>query len=457
MNETMKARDIPAAIHWHEGLLLTPQHFQQMTSRHEGLVQYNASVYSPFCWGLRRFKHQGLHTGKLQVMELEAVLPDGLVVSYNFGDGGESLEADLEKLKDVLRHRALPIYLAVMAQDGAANGNSDRYEQFNGGSNSDPASNGKSREIFRVRPKLMLKVGESLAAKYVGFPIGRVFYADSYRFDEEFIPPVLSLPSPSADSKANTSGATELADMCSAIAQKIRDRSSVLLNEKGPGANRFQSLPDGDAALLEQMIKRQQILSIVGALPVLEAMLQSGGLHPLNVYLGLCSVAGHLAVYGAEMIPDPFKPYNHDDLYATFRALIDFIERSLDEFLPVSYESFHFHLEDSSFQLHFDGAWSRKQLALAIQGPRGMSEEAVRRWGETCLIASEGKIEEIRKNRTIGVTRIYAERVGDVGPKKGVVLFSLPDTKQIEANKMLHILNDGAQPTDIVLHVLSDS
>ena len=447
MNETINARDIPAAIHWHEGLLLTPQHFQQLTSRHEALVQYNAAAYSPFCWGLRRFKHQGLNTGtgKLQVIELEAVMPDGLIVSYNSADGGE-LEADLTEFKDVMRHRALPIYLAVMAsQDGAANGNSDRYEQFSGGL------------IFRLRPKLMLKVTDSLAAKYIGFPIGRILYADAYRFDEEFIPPVLSLPSPSADSKLYAGGATELAEMCSAVAKKIRDRSSVLLKEGGRRENRFHSLPDGDATELEQMIKAQRILSVVAALPVLEAMLQSGGLHPLTVYLGLCSVAGHLAVFGAEMIPDPFKPYNHNDLYATFKALIDFIERTLDVFLPVSYKSYHFRFEDHSFQLHFDGAWMKKQLALAIQGPREMSEEALRRWGETCLIASEGRIEEIRKNRTIGVARVYSEQVGDVAPKKGVVLFSLPDTTQIKANQTLHILNDGTQPTDIVLHVLEDS
>jgi hypothetical protein len=43
-----------------------------------------------------------------------------------------------------------------------------------------------------------------------------------------------------------------------------------------------------------------------------------------------------------------------------------------------------------------------------------------------------------------------------VGPKKGVALFALPDTNQIEPNQTLHILNDGTWPTDIVLHILND-
>lgn len=459
MSETMNARDIPAAIHWHEGLLLTPQHFQQLTSRHEALVQYSAAVHSPFCWGLRRFKHQGisLSTGRFEVIELEAVMPDGLVVSHEAAANGAPLEVDLAKYKDLMADRALPIYLAVTASPTpGSNGNGDRYEQFDGGLVEDTVSTGRGREIFRVRPKLSLvPVPETLPAKYIGFPIAKLRYTDTYRLDEDFIPPLLTVPASGARESA-VSRAKQLADLCSAAAQKVRDRASILLNEEARGANRFHSLPDGEAARLDQMIRAQRMFSIVGSLPVLEAMLQCGGLHPLSIYLGLCSLAGHLSVFGTDMIPDRFEPYNHDDLYLTFKPLIDFIERKLDEGLPVSYKSFHFHFKDHSFQLHFDGAWMGKQLALAIHGPREMSAEALRLWGESSLIASEGKIQEIRKNRTTGVPRTYAERIGDVGPKKGVVLFALPDTKEIEPNQTLHILNDGTWPTDIVLHVLND-
>jgi len=360
------------------------------------------------------------------------------------------------KYKEEMAHRPLAIYLAVMASQSGTNGNGERFEQFNGGLVDDPISQGKPREIFRVRPKLTLvAVPEELPAKYVGFPIAKLRYTDTYRFDDEFIPPLLSLPAV-ADREAPVSRAKLLADMCSGAAQRVRDRASILLNDDARGANRFHSLPDGEAARLEQMIKAQRMSSIVGALPVLEAMLQCGGLHPFSIYLALCSVAGHLAVFGTDMIPDRFEPYDHNDLYASMKPLIDFIERKLDEGLPVSYKSFHFHFKDHSFQLHFDGAWLGKQLALAIHGPREMSEEALKLWGESSLIASEGKIQEIRKNRTTGVPRVHAERIGDVGPKKGMALFALPDTKQIEPNQTLHILNDGTWPTDIVLHVLND-
>src|SRR5688572_5016340 len=84
----MNAYEIPDAIQWHEGLLLTPQHFQQLSSRHEALVQYGTSLVAPFCWGVRRFKHHqiSLTPGKFRVLELEAVMPDGLVVVHGIPD-----------------------------------------------------------------------------------------------------------------------------------------------------------------------------------------------------------------------------------------------------------------------------------------------------------------------------------------------------------------------------------
>src|SRR5215813_2876797 len=127
----MNAHHIPDAINWHDGLLLTPQQFQQLTLRNEALVQYGTSLFLPFCWGLRRFKHDPivLPGGKLRVVELEAVMPDGLVVWQDSSEAEDALEIDLTKHSERMRDRALPIYLAVAASDMVKNGNdANRYE-----------------------------------------------------------------------------------------------------------------------------------------------------------------------------------------------------------------------------------------------------------------------------------------------------------------------------------------
>ncbi|MBN2124458.1 MAG: type VI secretion system baseplate subunit TssK, partial [Deltaproteobacteria bacterium] len=50
------ARDLPEAIQWHEGMLLAPQHFQQLSLRSEELLNYFTMMFNPFYWGVRRIR-----------------------------------------------------------------------------------------------------------------------------------------------------------------------------------------------------------------------------------------------------------------------------------------------------------------------------------------------------------------------------------------------------------------
>ena len=43
-----EAREIPEAIQWHEGMLLSPQHFQQMSLRQDMLSHYHINLSNPF-------------------------------------------------------------------------------------------------------------------------------------------------------------------------------------------------------------------------------------------------------------------------------------------------------------------------------------------------------------------------------------------------------------------------
>ena len=85
---------IPDPIQWHEGMLLMPQHFQQMAGRFEGLVQNAvATVGSPYPWGLLRLEYDRstLVDGLLRVLHVEAVMRDGFLV-----EGGAELGIDLQ-------------------------------------------------------------------------------------------------------------------------------------------------------------------------------------------------------------------------------------------------------------------------------------------------------------------------------------------------------------------------
>ena len=67
------AHDLPGAIQWHEGMLLSPQHFQQLSLRQEELLAYHLRMFAPFHWGVTHLKHDAvmLVSGAYRITELE--------------------------------------------------------------------------------------------------------------------------------------------------------------------------------------------------------------------------------------------------------------------------------------------------------------------------------------------------------------------------------------------------
>jgi hypothetical protein len=100
----------------------------------------------------------------------------------------------------------------------------------------------------------------------------------------------------------------------------------------------------------------------------------------------------------------------------------------------------------------------KKRLAIGMKGERGMSEAEVVRWGESCLIGSQNRIDLLKANRVRGATRKHAERVGDVVIAKDIALFSLiVDESFVEPEKLLQIINrEGPRPCEIILYVMDN-
>jgi hypothetical protein len=78
------ARLIPDAVQWHEGMLLSPQHFQQADLRNQALQGYMTLLAAPYGWGVIRLRinEAALMAGRFAVTDLEAVMPDGLLVQH---------------------------------------------------------------------------------------------------------------------------------------------------------------------------------------------------------------------------------------------------------------------------------------------------------------------------------------------------------------------------------------
>lgn len=442
----MDAHHIPESIQWHEGLLLTPQHFQQMSLRQEALLQYVSAGLAPFSWGVRHYSidEASLAGGTLRVDELEAVMPDCLVVSHD-ARRGERLQADLAPHAEQMKERPVAVHVAVAARetDALTRGDLPRYYSVDGEPVADESTGEGQLRIPRLRPKLALLVTNDPPAKYVSFPLAKVAYRDKSFALAEFAPPTLSLSHPRQ---------SPLRDMCSAVAGRLRKKADTLADQlRKPTAGGRA----GFSLETEHIIR-----SLVTRLPQLEAVLGTGVSHPYPVYLALCSVLGHVYAMGRDMIPPKLDPYDHNDLLTTFRQVLDLISHKIDQNVVSTHEVYPFNYEGGGvFSIPFKGAWAQRRLALGLRGAAGVSEQELAAWGRECVIGSESRMQWMRVTRILGARRELAERDGDFVPPRGVVLFALrPDPEFVEPEQPLQIFNTGerdrtGRPAEIVLYV----
>lgn len=438
------AREIPEAIQWHEGMLLAPQHFQQHAWRQEALLHYVTLATAPFYWGVRHLRIDPIRllSGTLRVVELEAILPDGLLVTHT-PEAPEVLELDLTPHAEAIRQQAMPVHLAVPARTPGtvpAQGDLARYESVEGAALVDENTGEGDLRIPRLRPRLCLLLTAAPPARYVHLPLARVCYQNEGFALTDFLPPMWSVPVHSP-----------LGDVCTRIARRLREKA-VALAERA----RSPSATLGTPMLLEA---QNTVHHLVAALPPLEAMVYSGVAHPYMLYLALCTVAGQVAALGNSLLPPVFEPYNHRDLRASLAPLEAFILRMLEEGIPEAYAAFPFVWTDDRFRLLFDGAWMAQRLVLGVRAQAGMAESEVLAWMDECLIGASTVIPSLVDRRIRGADRQLLQRDDDLIPARGVVLFTLTvDTAFIVANEPLHIVNTSQRwgplrPAEMVLYV----
>jgi type VI secretion system protein ImpJ len=431
------SRQIPEAIQWHEGMLLAPQHLQQLSHRNESLVHYHLHTIAPFFWGVRHLEIDEalLTTGIFRVLKLEAVMPDGLVVSHRAGDG-PSLQIPLQNVQ----HQPATIHLAVPARSPrATKGDLPRYHSVEGEPVADESTGDGEITIPRLKPQLSLRIEERPSAKFVSFPLAKVQYKNEAFGLTEFVPPSTIIPIDSPIWK-----------MCSLTAAKIRERA-LFLSEQVRSPASATRIP----LMLET---KNKIQNMVSGLPQFEAVLNTGIAHPYELYKAFCLLAGNLAGLGYSMVPPVFSKYNHNDLYASFNQLQDFAFTMMEEGIPESYLAIPLQLVKKTFSVVFDGEWKDRRLFLAMRGQTGMSEKDVVAWGEQCRIGSESIMRSMRDKRILGAERQLIQSYESLVPARGVILFSLEyDTQFIKSDEVLQVVNDsegaGVHPAEIILYV----
>lgn len=462
----MKELDqIVDAIQWHEGMLLTPQHFQQMSLRQEQLLHYTIKYLSPFYWGVLHLKFDSIRLadGQFAVFELEAMMPDGLMVAHDAEIEELSIELPKKQIeetkqKNILIHLAVPNYLLNSTKSER------RYRSIEGESVRDMNEGEGGVSIPRLKPRLRLFLDQVPPRnRFTSLPLAQVAYLNEAWEVTSFVPPVLQVNSRSI-----------LGEMLTSVIQQARGKAKFLSEQLRASA----AIQSSNA----MMFNTQNILQGLGtALPQLEAMLATEVNHPYPLYLGLCALAGSIATFTSAMVPPVFEAYQHNDLRASFAPVCEFIGEILDR-IRESYIAFPFDRQNQQATLKFSPPlqWlvPKHYFVLKLESQRLLqdqdkiycviglkSQEGVPKpeelisWGESCLIGSSTQINFIRERRTYGAQRkqiIGRENKLNLLPPQGIVLFRVEvDNKFIEPDEVLIIVNELEKiphPTEIILY-----
>jgi type VI secretion system protein ImpJ len=440
------AKDVPQAIQWHDGMQLSPQHFQESFHRVERYVDYHLDLATPFHYGINHvdFDRARLPAGKLRVLDLEAVMPDDTIILHTRQD--PDLEVDLKSQADKMRVTPATVYLVVPREypGEAVGGELARYRSVDGPGIPDENTGDNEIVIPRLVPKTRLIVVEedgTPPARFVAMPIAKVACeGESFSLVQSYIAPCL-----------HTYEGSPLGVLCADIVSRLREKANRL-------ADRMLELSmTTDRDLIATL--RRQIGALVSGIPPFEVLLNIGQAHPFQLYMALAGVLGTLAALARSPVPPPLRPYNHDDIYSVFQAARELIFRIVEEGILESFNPHPFDIADGRFRLEFQRPWQGRTLVLAAKARRGVRERELIDWVSGALIGSINKAREMQESRVLGIKRSRIERSGDLMASSTTFLFQLDaDSPYIEAGAPLGVFNTAdptAQngPSELILYV----
>lgn len=394
---------LPEALQWSEGMLLSPQHFQQNDIYWERRLRHLMGQLQPHYWGLLDLAvdRSALAEGRVLLERLECVMPDGLVVQYP--QPGQDGVLGLALDQDQLGSQPLTISLVVpLRAPGAASSSApiQRFDSVAGGVALDENTAAEQVPLSRLRPRLELRAGDKIPAKYVAMPLFRLQRAVSgeLRLDG-FHPPLLRLGASAFLDEASLQ--QRLLKLAARLRHKARELSGYTDTDQGDDGRR--GLP-GQRALTAQL---------TSALPGFEVLINQASTHPFAAYQALAQLVGATAGCGADPVPMQLIAYLHQDMLPGFDAAMQQVHQVIDG-LQLGYQMLAVDaVADGVFEVDLPPDWPADGLLLELRS--GAQDGA----GEMLAWLDKASIGDIRLSAQLEKARLPGAEYHRVTPAQG--------------------------------------
>ncbi|WP_231158671.1 type VI secretion system baseplate subunit TssK [Candidatus Gromoviella agglomerans] len=412
----------PRMLHWYEGMVLMPQHFQQNEMIFREMQLYYLRAFTKFSWGVVKLDidKNALHTNILKINSIECVLENGEIIffSKNSTDQFIDLSINLKPYIDQMTQHPMKVYLCIpeLVQHRYIASKMQVTEDFF----TEELDN--KAYIAKLTPNVSLVVSHNTPSKYISIPICEVNSLGSSVQLTNYIPPMVFLPKESSIIQS-------ISSICSKVRRKIsyiKNKTNALENE-----NHTKSFDIIKCSLTANFLK-------------LEQSILHEKIIPEDLFLNLINFAGSIYSIGSENFP-VFETYDHLNIKKSFDEISIYINNILDT-IDESYDEIYMQKEDGIFQMKINNSnYKNKDFIYFEIFPNASSSKIdMIKWVKSCIIVSEKFVKEVCDSRILGSERNILSDITELNITHGEnsVIISVPTkNKYIEMNQNLLIFN----------------
>lgn len=432
---------LPDAVQWAEGMLLTPQHFQQNDIHWNSVLQHRLRGLSAHHWGVIDME---MDTGQLNVnsvlvTKLRCVFPDG--TAYDLASTGAELKLDLLKDSNIMEAKRLFVCAAIPPRTGAMNVQSTsikRYEVItDNNAVIDEMTGYADVYVDRIRPTVKLYPENRRPDGYSYIRLFEVTYSAQSKSIEltGFHPPMLRM------------GAADFGNRGASLLQSLK----ALRDELWDKLHQLTGMPDKDGPECtagmseEECLQLRQARYIASALTIFDAVVLDPETPPAEAYRAMAQIVGHMSWIGTNPAPLAMPPYGHENCAPQFKSAVDFVWRKLALINP-DWESLPFtRVGELSFLRRLPEEIS-DSLLIEIRLREGQRLSDVHEWLADSRIGSDDLMQMLRNQRLPGASwsLLDGKEIASLGLRSDAIVARITNDKvEVEQSGLVDCFRPG--------------
>ncbi|MEM7137423.1 MAG: type VI secretion system baseplate subunit TssK [Myxococcota bacterium] len=386
----------PSRVIWSEGLLMTPQHMQQLDRFHEGRLNARLDAIDHESWGVLacELDMTALDSGMVAIGHFEGVLPDGTPIAFD----STSREAPPSRPAEehLAPHQAVLEVFVGLARThesrnnvGATKGALTRYYATSDMAH-DRFGEAQPQDVEVACSNVRLLFGDEPREDYTAIKIAEIRRAADGRLvlSDDYIVPCLRASASAVLARSLDGLLTSMNARRNALLQTVRQRDDSTVEFSAADVTRYLLLA-----------------TVNSYLPVLRHAVVAGDFSAKEIYLLLSRLAGQLSTFSTEFDPNDVPRFVYEDLRSTFGTIFAALEGLLKATLAKRYVAVSLASRGDAMhqgQIDDDRFTQCTQFVVGVQSSVAENEVSAL-LPRVAKLASEGDINSLLAAATSGV------------------------------------------------------